>query len=250
MKTLPLKINTFHPIIKPEWKKFDKYNTTKVFSDIPVENDILKNLFLAVRKCNDGGFNNFVVEIKNNLNKIFATDVFSVSYVNKSLLGENMMVNMEYRRKNYRFGELMRLASIMEMIENKLNSIKIYSKNSAIYFHSKYKFKPAIQSVEEADNVLKVITNDSSQNFCDLSLNAQKMLKESSQKKNKNVNDFCGRTNKLLTRYLERALKEGNNGKGHPISENIAMILDMKTIKENKDFFNELYKKHGIDYKI
>ena len=46
------------------------------------------------------------------------------------------------------------------MFENKINKLKIYSKDTAIYFHSKYKFEPSITSFKDRDEALKSIINN------------------------------------------------------------------------------------------
>ena len=88
----------------------------------------------------------------------------------------------------------MRLSSIIEILENKVKNFNIVSKDSAIYFHSKYKFKPNISSFKERDMLLKTVANN--EQFADLREKAvalqSKILEE---KDSARQGDFCYITN-------------------------------------------------------
>ncbi len=69
---------------------------------------------------------------------------------------------------------MLRLASIMEIIENKSPFIYIFSKDTAVYFHGKYKFEPAIKAFKERNAALETIIQDKSPHFKDLSIKSPK----------------------------------------------------------------------------
>ena len=110
------------------------------------------------------------------------------------MTGQYIEVLPEYRQHNYFFGELLRLASIIELLENKLKQIEIYSKNTAVYFHSKYKFKPAIKNFNERDKVLESIIENEMNGYEDLRLRAkvlQNLIKDTDIPENQRKRLLC-----------------------------------------------------------
>ena len=251
MKIPSLNLNTVKPLVKPQWKNFMPGDTRRVFEDFQIQNNILGPLSLTIRDCHDG-FNRLVIEIKNAMGKIFGKEIISLEHNNNAMTGYNILVEPEYRQKGFHFGELLRLASIMEIIENKSPFIYIFSKETAVYFHGKYKFKPAIKAFEERNAALETIIQDKSPHFKDLSIKAQNI--ENQIKANKNnaekQRNLTQKTNDIVREYIQRALEEPNPQKNHPFNRGMDMMLDAETIRRNKDYFNNLFIKHGIDYKI
>ena len=243
--------NIIKPLVKPQWKNFSENDTRRVFEDLQIQNNILGQLSLGIRDYNDG-FNRLVIEIKNAMGKIFGKEIISIDSHNKSMTGYNIIVEPEYRQKHFRFGELLRLASIMEILENKCPFIYIFSKDTAVYFHGKYKFEPVIKSFEERDYALETIINDTSLHFRDLAIKAK--IIQNQVKANKNnaqkQRELTQKTNYIVREYIRRALEEKNPQESHPFRRGMDMMLDAETIRRNKDYFNSLFAKHGIDYKI
>ena len=87
---------------------------------------MLGDIFVCMSKQADEYVNDrFVIEIKNKLGKVFGEEILDIKESNKNISGYFMNVSPEYRRKSFRMGELMRLASIMELLENNGNEIRI-----------------------------------------------------------------------------------------------------------------------------
>ena len=238
-------------LVKPVWKNFSTTDTRKVFENFSIKNEILGNLSVGISDCQDG-FGRWIIEIKNTLGKVFGKEVISIDRNNKYMTGYNILVEREYRQKNYRFGELLRLASIMEMIENKCPLLYIYSKDSAVYFHSKYKFEPAIRAFEERDAALMTIANDKSRNFKDLTNMAKILQKKINENKDnaKKQRELTQKTNILVQEYIKRAISENMPQKNHPFERGMDMILERKAVINNSDYYNVLFAQHGIDYKV
>ena len=251
MKIPSLNLNTVKPLVKPQWKNFMPGDTRKVFEDVQIQNNIFGKLSLGIRDYNDG-FNRWIIEIKNALGKVFGKEIISIDKQNKYMTGYNIIVEPEYRQKGFRFGELLRLASIMEIIENKCPFIYIFSKDTAVYFHSKYKFEPAIKTFEERDSALETIIQDTSPSFRDLVKKAKDIENQViANKGNGQIQrELTKTTNDIVKEYIKRALKENNPQKSHPFKRGIEMTLDAETIHRNKDYFNNMFAQHGIDYKI
>lgn len=240
-------------VVKPQWHSISDIDTRRVFDDIPIKNETLGNLLLSIKKHKDS-FNMLNIEIKNAKNKVFGEEVISINTKDKTMNGINIFVNEEYRRKNYRFGELLRLASIMEMFENKSSKIDIYSKGSAVYFHSKYKFKPVLNIADNFDEALITLSTiekdktPENKKLSDLASFYKKILKANS--KLFGIEDLKKRIDDLIQEYILNMSSKDNPEKTHPFVHGIRMVLSAEDIRSNKKFFNELFKKHGIDYRI
>jgi len=173
----------------------------------------------------------------------------------ETIYGYSIKVEPQYRhlenKANYRLGEVLRLGSIMTMLKNKYKSIRIFSVNDAIYFHSKYKFVPNIENIKEMKFALTTLIDDCSPLVLDLSKKAKELFVKVTKVDSENSKKQIGlEVNALIKEYITRVLKEGKNGKGHAFQKGFDMILTEEIVKNNATFFNKLFKKHGIDYKI
>ena len=194
------------------------------------------------------GYNCFISELKNRFNKLLGFEEFTLFNGTQNIDGFFIRVNNEYQRQGYNFGEILRLSSIIEILENKVKNFNIVSKDSAIYFHSKYKFKPNISSFKERDMLLKTVANN--EQFADLREKAvalqSKILEEKDSARQR---DFCKEANELINEFIQNVLANKSE-KEHPFNWVMRMTLTDENIMKNKDFFNALFKKHGIDYQI
>ena len=195
---------------------------------------------------------NITTTLRNNLGKTLGTEEFYMYEETGKASGAMIYVEPEYRQKNFRFGEILRLSSIMMMIENKIKEFEIFSKNTAIFFHNKYKFEPSIMTFSERSHAL----NDIIEN-CKNKVEYEDIYKEASKLQKRELietspasqRELRTEVNNLLKLYMKRVAKKKDYN-SHPFRFGMRMTLTEENIKENKDFFNELYKKHGIDYKI
>ncbi len=240
-----LKINP----VKPTIKLYRNNETRKLCSFVVPENKA-GELNVNVKEDIENGGHLFITELRNRLNKLLGFEHLSHYNNNDNMTGLYIYVDPEYRQKHYFFGEILRLASIIQMLENKIKTFSIVSKDSAIYFHSKYKFQPSVTSFSNRDKLLSTLVNDKAPDFKDLSLKGKELTE---QIKNNPSPDkqrmYCNDANQLFSQYINRALSN------HDIkSHKFDWVMDMKLTRENvfanKEFYNELFKKHGIDYKI
>src|SRR5574344_1215806 len=231
------------PKVKPRWVKALDDNCDLYFEKLKLHNDKIGDIFVEAKKDVDG-YNRKKIMLTNIFGKELGTESYSIDGGNHEMTGFLIQAAPEYRQKNYGFGKMMRLMSIMTMKENKSPLIKIYSKDKAIYFHAKYKFEPAITAFSERDSVLKIVASDQSKGFEDLAEKAKDMLWES---KTNDTGEFqrnlCKRANMLIKDYLERALKEENPSKSHPFNWGMSMVLKNETIEKFKNYFNDLFDK-------
>lgn len=198
------------------------------------------------------GYKQYYSEILNNKGEVLGSDNFGIYPDNNRIFDFYMEISKNLRQTKLHLGEILRIKSIIELIENGLNSITLTSKESAVYFHSKYHFKPQIKDFTQRDYTLKAIANDQQKGFEDLSQKAQTILENIKENTSAEAQrGYCKDASKLASEYIENATKPSlEEYKKHPFKFPIDMVLTIKDITDNKTFFNQLIKKHGIDYEI
>ena len=189
------------------------------------------------------------IQLKNNKESI-GQEIIELTDNKKSMFGFDIAVSKNHQKKSV--GELLRLVSIMEMFENNKNEIEIYSKPNAIYFHSKYKFEPHINSFFNRDNsLISCIENRcnemrSEQEEAVKLLEKIRTLTEVEDKRN-----YCKIVGSFIKRYIEKVLTLPKEQQiFYPFDYGFNMKLTKENVLKNMEFFNKLFKKHGINYKI
>lgn len=239
----------------PKWKNYEKYNGLSFFSAIPIKNDTFGELTLGVTKipptCND-----FKLVLMNRLKKVLGYEEIKINPEHKMISGKYIEVSPEYRaegkRKGHKFGEILRLSSVMTMMENNLDSINIFSRGPAVFFHSKYKFEPDISDYFDRNKFLDAVIKDKSKGFEDL-VEKAKIIRAKTHDFHSTSNEshkLTEQTNILAKEYIQRALKEEKPQISHLLYAGMDMKLTKETVLKEKDFFNALFEKHGIDYEI
>ena len=171
-----------------------------------------------------------------------------------------MQVRSDFQR-GLGYGELLRLASIIYMNENNLEKLSIFAMNEAIPFHHKYKLLPNI--IFHKDNIQDLLVNISRQKnpkFADLVVCAKNLLE------NISMNDFgmnlqtekklLADLNSLVENYIDLADKNhlpwisSIRQPGVSFRMDLDMMLSRDRILQNRDFFNEKFRQHSIDYEI
>lgn len=212
-------------------------------------NDVFGDLTLTTSKYEDG-YDRFMTLINNKCGKSLGYEIFSLDRSKKYMFGYYMRVEPEYQKK-FGFGELLRLSSIIEMLENNIPKIKIYSKDTAIYFHSRYKFQPEIVPFSERDEALKSIINNPAEGFENIVNTAKELyLKIKNATSGEEERKFCKDANIIVKDYIQQVLKTKDSYKSHPFKSGMSMELTKDSVIENRALFNTLFKKHGIDYNI
>lgn len=157
----------------------------------------------------------------------------------------------KYQNKGYGIGEMLRLASIVTILENKIKDFFIYSKKTAVYFHSKYKYKPAIEDFSQRDCALENVIKNCKNCYGEIRQEAEILLKKSREDRTPEVQrKLCKEANSLLEKYLKLISQKKDEYKSHPFDIGMRMVLKEGEIKKNKDFFNDLFKKYNVDYQI
>src|SRR5574344_2117888 len=168
----------------------------------------------------------------------------------KLMTGFYIVVDPILQRSKAKVGEILRLSSIMEMLSNGLDKIKIYSKDSAVLFHGKYGFEPHITKFRERDVLLKQMAQLKEPQYSDIKKRAEfiqeqiQIYKDNDEKQRL----FCNVTSLICNDYINRILKTPQIAKETKFDVGMEMILGKDKILKNKNFYNALYQKHNIDF--
>ena len=112
--------NVAKTVEKISWQdipiSYEEDTFAKVFDTFKINKPIIGDLFVNIEKSYEQTFNRFKINIKNRLGKILGSESLDISLYDRSISGQYMEVQPDYRRrKSFRLGEVMRLASIMEL---------------------------------------------------------------------------------------------------------------------------------------
>lgn len=234
---------------------FIKKNGIKIAAPytIPVKNDA--DAFVRIEEKDKK--NAYATVIKNEYCDEFARNNFDINIENKVLSNGNMDVK-EIKNREKGFGAVMHLNNIIELFENDLDKIELFSTGSAIPFHAKYKFEPILNNKDTIEDFLYLISLKDSSEFPEIEQPvkaAGKYLDEIHY----TGGYYCLNKDKLkyakdiVISYIDainsKKLTPAQREK-YGFESGIEMVLTKEKILENKDFFNSLFKSHGIDYKI
>lgn len=193
----------------------------------------------------------YITKLKDKNDNILGYEIFSFEDFSNSLFGYSIRVNPNLRQKGLHLGELLRLSSIIEMLENNAEKLKIYSKDTAIYFHSKYKFQPSIDSFKDRDKALESIVKNPKNGMEPFIDSAKKLIEKIKNSRTpEEQRATIPQANEITKEYIEEVLSSPKGYKEYPFEYGMGMDLTKDTVIKNKYFYNELFHKHGIDYEI
>lgn len=158
---------------------------------------------------------------------------------------DNMKTEPGSRGKG--LGTCMHLTNIIEMMENNIGKLELSAAPSAIPFHVKCGFKPDINWENEYERKnIRAIAYDSNLELAEYAQKAQNLLKTHMNPKEKSK-----RANKILFDYTRKAVKIMNTKEQKNLfPHSISMVLTREDVLKNKNFYNKLFDKYGIDYQI
>lgn len=245
MKVANYSFNPYNKDNSPSFEalKFKNIGKVKLFEDFPIKlksGEVEKDCF--VKASTDSA--RYYIDVVNDNGRLLGMST-SNSLKDKSVLYNNNIQNLH---KDWNFqgvGSTMRLGQIIVLLENpKLNKIDLFSTGDAVYFHSKFKFKPAITNYSELTGKLEdILVHSNDDRFSQNVQEAKKFLELNKYKLKEG--------NKILDRYLQNVI--ANNLHKDPkfhVYSGFDMELAKKDILANKDFYNSLFQKYGIDYHI
>lgn len=224
----------------PSHVNFRKDNDVKLLS--PISLQVGNDTFTAeaIRcQANDTLFYKTIINNKNH--DEIGNHYYMMNKPAAFMFGTYLDTFPKYRGRG--IGEILRLINIIEMVENKIKNNNIVSLPSAVAFHIKYKFLPNIMDL--GSSFLQDIST-SKYSTPAMKEIAEKLLYQSKTDKGTDA-EYLRVINNLVYEYIE---KNHSNWDKAKFRENVPMKLTLKTIKDNADFYNKLFTKHGIDYRI
>ena len=147
-------------------------------------------------------------------------------------------------------GTAMHLAGIMTMLENGLEKLKLFSLGQAVHFHSRFKFEPKIRELSELEDLVEtnIVSHKGIGMVDDIAQRAEEWLFNDT---GATVRKRKIEGNKLIDEYLQTVLRNKYYEYDEfNMTSGFNMELTKKKILENADFFNKLFERFGIDYKI
>lgn len=249
MKIANYSFNLYNKDNSPSFEalKFKNIGKVKLFEDFPIKlksGEVEKDCF--VKASTDTA--RYYIDVVNDSGRRLGMST-SNNLKDKSVLYNNNIQNLH---KDWNFqgvGSTMRLGQIIVLLENpKLNKISLFSMGDAVYFHSKFKFKPAITDYSELTGKLEdILIHSGDKRFSQNVEEAKKFLELNKFEKKSNLKEG----NAILDRYLQNVIANNlhKDQKFHVYS-GFDMELAKKDILANKDFYNSLFQKYGIDYQI
>lgn len=234
---------------------FDKKGNNKIVKDYTVQIKNDSDVFVHVEE--DYENNHYRTVIDNMDFDNLAKNEFSINK-NKKTISNGCMDVWDKKDRGKGLGIILHLNNIMELMENDLDKIELHSIGSAVLFHGKCKFQPELRTREAIEDVLYEI---SLKDYAKMPV-----IKDSVTKAVDYLNEihFTGglhcldkenilKVNRLISEYIDsvnsqKLSKEERFEYG--FSSGFDMSLSREDIIENREFFNKLFEKYGIDYKI
>lgn len=196
----------------------------------------------------------YETKIRDEKGQCIGFEMFEFSNNNEeipSIIGEEIFVRRDLQKNGKRFGEKLRLSSIIAMLENNINRILITSVPDAILFHTKYKFKPVFADLWDCKNILRNILMNSYEDTKHFGPQAEKLMEKINAENFGKKEDILKSTSELFENFvnvLQNLSKEKQNE--YPFFQCVDMRLTREDVIKNAEYFNGLLKKHNLDYKI
>lgn len=144
-------------------------------------------------------------------------------------------------------GEILRLSSLIEFKENGIKTLELEAFPAAIPFHLKCKLKPNLTTSDKTLKILNDIKNNP--NVSPYYSKTAELLAQAIELKN--TISLDKETRKIVNKFIESFTKQHiHNWKNAKFKQLLPMILTECRLKQFADFYNKLFKKHGINYKI
>ena len=160
-----------------------------------------------------------------------------------TILAEEISVPSELQKEGLGLGSKLMLYGIVTALSNhEIESITLYSLPETVLFYAKLKFDTNFENIA----CLK--------NFAIKNLPEKIGRKVNAISNSKYFTDETklNKGNEILSKYLQNLATKGKDEqtKNYTPRHVCKMILTKDHVYENKEFYNNLFTKHGIDYEI
>lgn len=62
--------------------------------------------------------------------------------------------------------------------------------------------------------------------------------------------ELCEETQELMQDYINLAMQKQSPEKSYPLKWGMDMVLTKEKVESNKEFYNPLFERHGLDYRL
>lgn len=227
--------------------QFEEKYYSKIIKNLKVYTKNKQECRLDVQP--DIACDNFVINLTDMQGKLLAKDNITIDWSHK-LLKERDISVVEEKRRGY--GAVIKLATVIEVIENNLNKIDLFALREAIPFHRANGFSPKIESLKDIDVLLHNISKNNLSEFSTCKKEAIDILDDIRMGMGLNsFKELRDRINLLVKKYVDISLNNKINWNAHAnIHADIDMVLTKEEIMRSKDTYNAAFANHGIDYRI
>ena len=167
-KIKPIVIDKARTIKKTRWQKFSPTDMRLGFKPISLKNKKYGKVCVSIKNFDDAR-DTCLIKLETPKQESLGQEIISLFKDKTSIYGYSIEINQKWRstlkKSVNRFGEILRLISVMTMNKNQCKSMQIYSKADTVYFHSKYKFEPNIEDISEIKSVLETIMQDKTKGY-------------------------------------------------------------------------------------
>ena len=238
-----------------EKKNGFKYVNELIALDSHGQNEVM---IRSIPPFYDGGVARTVVCGKTNFVE-YASHTYIINKEPK--LFEGLSINTHKEARAHGYGEILRLISIIHMKENNLVKNTIDALSNAIPFHFKYGFRPDFSGhadfkqpfkkreyfdpIEYIRETLSLLITDkkAKKSFINNAKHLKSVFEENEALKSNEISML----DSLVYHFIRKHESDWN---AHLLIDGLPMRLEMKNIEKNAKFYNQLFKKHGIDYEI
>lgn len=183
--------------------------------------------------------NNFGIKINSDNSLWPISSLVGTTSKNKIYI-DFMKTELKYR--NQGLGSVLHLISIIEMLENNIPEICLDATPKAMPYHSKLKYYPDSEWARGLECNLEDISEFAPEYANEINnlINSDKTSQEKTKIGKKILYNFI---QKALTEYSDEELKQIFNSY-------TPMKLTREFVLKNREFYNDQFKKHHIDYEI
>ncbi len=235
-----MKIENLHPNINFQKLKTIKNDDLNLFDDFSCRDKNYQVYTVNINKIDNDKLN-----ITINDEDIFdQSSKEEIQIYNNRLIVNNMATKNSFQEKG--LGTILHLANIIEMLENNLGSVNLFATATALPFHAKFGFYPDEMWEEGLYNNIVKLAKQKNPLYNNYSKRAAVLLARDIP-----LTEKAAIGNKIMYDYLQTILSQKN--KLELLDEfeyGSDMVLDKNMIIANKNYYNNLLKKHCIDYEI
>lgn len=147
-------------------------------------------------------------------------------------------------------GELLNLAALIEFHKNNLNHFKVFSLKESIPFYTRYGFKIDSEDIDYILRGLKMVMKSKSPRLENLRRDADFFYPKIAGTQKSDDPFLKERGCEVISNYLMNISRNNNKFDSSKLDQSSHMKFTDWEFETNRDYLNNLFDKHEINYKI